>query len=65
MISLTEENSEFWYSEKECTAAGGRLLPLAGDKMIHLWIGPGYTDAPIFAHDNPKLIDGYYPKRDG
>lgn len=62
-ITLTEENSKFWYSESECTAAGGRLMPLAGDKMIHVWIGPGYTDAPIFAHDNPKLANGYYPKR--
>lgn len=64
-ITLTEENSKLWYSESECTAAGGRVMPLAGDKMMHLWIGPGYTDAPLFAHDNPKLYNGYYPKRDG
>ncbi len=61
-ITLTEDNSEFWYSEGECTAAGGSVMPLAADKVIHMWIGPGYTDAPIFAHDNPELYDGYYPK---
>ncbi len=63
-ITLTEENSPYWYSEPECTASGGRVMPLAADKMIHVWIGPGYTDAPTFAHDNPELLDGYYPKRD-
>lgn len=64
-ISLTEERSRFWYSETECTANGGRVMPIAADRMIHLWIGPGYTDAPIFAHDNPEIYDGYYPKQDG
>lgn len=63
-ITLTEDNSAYWYSESECTARGGRVLPIAADHMMHLWIGPGYTDAPIFAHDNPRLYDGYYPKRD-
>ena len=62
-ISLTEASSPYWYSEAECTAAGGQVRPIAGDKMIHLWIGPGYTDAPIFAHDNPEIYDGYYPKQ--
>jgi hypothetical protein len=38
-------------------------MPLAADRMIHVWIGPGYTGAPIFAHDNPMIFDGYYPKR--
>ena len=61
-ITLTEEGSKYWYSESECRAVGGRILPIAGDLMIHLWIGPGYTDAPIFAHDNPEIYDGYYPK---
>ncbi len=50
-------------SESECTAAGRRVMPLAAARMIHMWIGPGYTDAPIFAHDNPELYDGYCPKR--
>jgi len=40
-------------------------MKLAADTMIHVWIGPGCTGAPIFAHDNPKLFDGYYPKRGG
>ncbi len=62
-ITLTEPHSWRWYSESECRAAGGFVMPLAADRMIHVWIGPGYTNAPIFAHDNPKLFDGYYPKR--
>lgn len=64
VISLIAENSPVWLSEADCTARGGRVMPLAGDKMMHLWIGPGYTDAPIFAHDNPKLYNGFLPKRD-
>jgi hypothetical protein len=62
-ITLTEKNSYVWYSDAECRAHGFRVMPLAADKMIHMWIGPGYTNAPIFAHDNPKLFDGYYPKK--
>jgi hypothetical protein len=62
-ITLTEDDSPYWYSEVECTQHGGRVIPIAADKMMHLWIGPGYADAPIFAHDHPKLYDGYYPKR--
>jgi hypothetical protein len=62
-ITLTEPHSWRWYSDSECRAVGGHVMPLAADKMIHVWIGPGYTNAPIFAHDNPKLYDGYYPKR--
>ena len=65
IVSLSEENSQVWYSESECVAAGGGVMPIAADKMIHVWIGPGYMGAPIFAHDNPKLYDGYNPKRDG
>jgi len=64
--SLSEDNSEVWYSESECVAAGGQVFPLAADNMIHMWIGPDYIDgAPIFAHDHPKLFDGFNPKRDG
>jgi hypothetical protein len=37
-------------------------MPLANDKMMHRWIGPGYTDAPIFAHDNAKLYNGFNPR---
>ena len=62
-ISLTEEDSRYWYSELECNANGGRVMPIAADRMMHLWIGPGYTDAPIFAHDNSAIYDGYYPKQ--
>ena len=63
IATLTEDDSPLWYSKAECTAAGGRVMKQVADKMLHVWIGPGYTDAPIFAHDNPKLYDGYYPKR--
>lgn len=62
MITLTEEDSPVWFSEPECTAAGGRVLALDNDQMMHLWIGPDYIDeAPIFAHDHPALYDGYRP----
>ena len=63
--SLSEDNSPVWLSESECVARGGSVRPLSNDLMIHVWIGPGYRGAPIFAHDNPKLYDGYNPKRDG
>jgi hypothetical protein len=62
-ITLTEKYSPFRYSESQCVAHGGRVMKLAADKMLHVWIGPGYTNAPIFAHDNPKLYGGYYPKQ--
>ena len=62
-ITLTEPHSWLWYSESECRAHGGIVMPLAADRMLHVWIGPGYTNAPILAHDNPKLYDGYAPKR--
>ena len=64
ITSLTQENSPVWLSASECIARGGSLMPLASDQMLHVWIGPGYRGAPIFAHDNPKLFDGYNPKRD-
>jgi hypothetical protein len=63
-VSLIEENSSVWLSESECTARGG-LVQSTDGVMIHVWIGPEYIDgAPIFAHDHPKLYDGYHPKRD-
>jgi hypothetical protein len=62
-ITLTEPDSPFWYSEGECRAHGFKVLKLPGDKMLHVWIGPGYTDVPIFGHDNRWLYDGYSPKR--
>ena len=66
VVSLNEPGSSIWYSAPECIAAGGSVLPLASDNMMHLWIGPEYIDgAPIFAHDHPLLYDGYDPKRDG
>jgi hypothetical protein len=65
VVSLIDDNSRVWLSAKECTARGGHVLPIPGDLMIHVWIGPGYfKKAPIFAHDNPKLFDGFLPKRD-
>ena len=65
VVSLNEVGSSIWYSEPECTAAGGTVIPLASDEMLHLWIGPDYINgAPIFAHDHPKLLNGYDPKRD-
>jgi hypothetical protein len=63
-ITLTEDDSDYWYSEDECVESGGRVMPIAGDWMVHVWIGPEYDDAPIFAHDHPDLYDGYYPKRE-
>jgi len=66
VTSLTEEGSQVWLSEAECTAGGGQVVPLDNDQMIHVWIGPDYIDdAPIFAHDHPDLYDGYSPRRDG
>jgi hypothetical protein len=64
VVSLSEERSPVWLSESESTARGGRVLPLANDNMMHLWIGPGYMNGPIFAHDDAKLLDGFSPKRD-
>jgi gas vesicle protein len=66
VVSLNELDSPIWYSEPECIAAGGTVIPLASDQMLHLWIGPDYINgAPIFAHDHPLLFNGYDPKRDG
>jgi len=66
VVSLNEADSPIWYSEPECIAAGGTVIPLASDQMLHLWIGPDYINgAPIFAHDHPLLYNGYDPKRDG
>ena len=63
IISLSEENSPVWLSESECVGAGGVVLPIANDEMLHVWIAPDYIDgAPIFAHDHPLLLDGYSPK---
>ena len=65
VVSLTEDNSKVWLSADDCVARGGRVTPIPGDLMIHVWIGPGYfKKAPIFAHDNPKLYDGFLPQRD-
>jgi hypothetical protein len=65
VVSLNELASPIWYSEPECVAAGGSVIPLASDQMLHVWIGPDYINgAPIFAHDHPKLYNGYDPKRD-
>jgi hypothetical protein len=66
VVSLNELDSPIWYSEPECLAAGGTVIPLASDQMLHVWVGPDYIgEAPIFAHDHPKLYNGYDPKRDG
>ena len=63
IVSVIEDDSDLWYSEDECRFAGGRLLSLKNDQMVHVWIGPDYIDnAPIFAHDHPKLYNGYHPK---
>ena len=64
IMSLTEENSPVWLSESECIARGWSVRPLANDQMMHLWIGPGYMNGPIFSHDNAELYDGYNPRRD-
>ncbi|MEX2031792.1 MAG: hypothetical protein WEA81_02885 [Dehalococcoidia bacterium] len=65
IMSLSEEDFSVWLSERECSAIGGRVIPLDNDQMMHLWIGPEYIDdVAIFAHDHPKLFDGYKPRRD-
>lgn len=65
VVSLIDDDSEIWLSASECTERGGNIFPIPGDLMIHVWIGPGYFDeAPIFAHDHPKLFDGFLPQRD-
>src|SRR5262249_25118279 len=63
LITLTDVDSPYWYSESQCRAHGFKVLPLPGDKMLHLWIGPDYLKVPIFGHDNRYLYNGYYPKR--
>ena len=50
-------------SRASCPAHDFKVLKLVGNKMIHVWIGPGYTDVPTFGHDNRYLYNGYYPKR--
>jgi len=55
------EGSPINLGDAECKRRGGIMFPISSLSMIHLWIGPCYTDAPIFAHDNPKLYDGYQP----
>ena len=55
------EGSPINLGDAECKRRHGIMFPIANLSMIHLWIGPGYTGAPIFAHDNPKLYDGYQP----
>ena len=40
LITLTEPDSPFWYSESQCRAKGFRVLKLPADRMLHLWIGP-------------------------
>ncbi len=65
VVSLSDPSSDVWLSDSECVARGGRVLAIAQDQMMHLWIGPGYfKEAPIFAHDHPKLLDGFLPTRD-
>jgi hypothetical protein len=64
VVSLTEDNSKVWLSESDCLARGGRVQAIPGDLMLHVWIGTGYREAPIFAHDNPELYDGFQPQRD-
>jgi len=52
--------------EAECTTTYDHLPPAGkaeeGHVRIRLWIGPGYTDAPVLAHDNPEFYDGFTPK---
>jgi hypothetical protein len=40
----------------QCTAAGGTVMPMAGQYMVHVWSVPGWESGNgIFSHDHPDL----------
>ena len=49
-------------SAKQCTAAGGNLMPVTG-WMVHAWVVPSWeSPLGVFSHDNPNVRcgDGTY-----
>ena len=53
------EGSAISMSPAECEAQGATVFPIENLYMIHVWVAPDYIeDAPVFAHDHPKLYDG-------
>ncbi len=53
------DGSKINMTSAECTAAGAVVYPIKDLYMIHVWVAPGYIeDAPVFAHDHPKLANG-------
>lgn len=39
-----------------CTAAGGRVMSIAGQYMVHVWSREGYESTNgVFSHDHPDL----------
>jgi hypothetical protein len=53
------EGSTISMTPEQCTAEGATVFPIEDLHMIHVWVAPDYIDdAPVFAHDHPKLYDG-------
>jgi hypothetical protein len=53
------EGSKISMTKEQCEAKGATAFPIADLYMIHVWVAPDYIeDAPVFAHDHPKLYDG-------
>ena len=53
------EGSTISMTAEQCTAEGAQVFPIENLYMIHVWVAPDYIDdAPVFAHDHPKLYDG-------
>ncbi len=55
------EGSPINLSHAGCVRNKGVMFPISNLTMMHLWIGTGYMNGPLFAHDNAKLLDGYRP----
>ena len=55
------EGSPINLSQAGCKRNGGTLFPISNLTMMHLWIGDGYMDGPLFSHDNSHLLNGYRP----
>ena len=53
------EGSTISMTPEQCIAEGAQVFPIENLYMIHVWVAPDYIeDAPVFAHDHPKLYDG-------
>ena len=59
------EGSPINLSPEGCKKKQGIMFPIANLTMMHLWIGDGYMgNYALFAHDHPKLLNGYQPSKD-